>query len=403
MKKCLDLSVVKEAVCGLHRSDSIRAYLAVTGAGAGLQNLIWAQPGSSKTLVGAQFPYSQAESTKFVGRYIDKHLSSITAIQLATAAFFRAQEETATLESPKLAVGLGMTCAVQTVRDRRGEDAVYAAIRTPNGLWTVYVKMSKDMTREEQGQLSDLIGLNLLLYAAGQKQVPIACDMSHIEQGDVTQDSDGFIVLLPKQISYLDLYQGIEFGSGVVIDEYGNHHDPDEYFSGFDEDQKPIVMPGSFDPLHFGHDSIGNRVAEVTNRPVIFELSAANCDKASIGEQTLLNRALQFYGRWPILIQDQKLFIHKARRNPGTHFAIGADTAHRIVNSDPKYNDGMSNQEVLDELRSLGVRFYVVPRAGEQYADVSKNWLLDTIPDHLRDLFVSVPGNWNISSTKLRG
>ena len=66
------------------REANVQVYLACTGAGAGLQNILWSAPGCSDFLAGGEFPYRKELTERFLGLSPDKFCSTETAIDLAT-------------------------------------------------------------------------------------------------------------------------------------------------------------------------------------------------------------------------------------------------------------------------------------------------------------------------------
>jgi hypothetical protein len=84
-----------------------------------------------------------------------------------------------------------------------------------------------------------------------------------------------------------------------------------------------------------------------------------------------------------VFSQGDPLFIDKARKHPGAHFAIGADTFDRMLN--PKWGPV---EPMIAEFRSLGTRFYVAPRVVDgklmNCGDVCAKWnTYDWVFEHL--------------------
>jgi hypothetical protein len=97
----------------------------------------------------------------------------------------------------------------------------------------------------------------------------------------------------------------------------------------------------------------------------------------------------------------EPLFVGKAALFPGCVFAIGSDTAERLV--DPRYYGGVAGRDAaLESIRANGCRFLVAGRvedgAFRTLADIA-------IPNSFRDLFVELPERafrLDLSSTEIR-
>jgi hypothetical protein len=90
-----------------------QVYLVCTGAGAGLQQLVWSVPGVSSFLVGASFPYATNAIDEFIGFTPERYSSEATAVDMASAAFLRAGG------GPN-AVGIAVTAKVASIEHRGG-------------------------------------------------------------------------------------------------------------------------------------------------------------------------------------------------------------------------------------------------------------------------------------------
>jgi hypothetical protein len=162
------------------------------------------------------------------------------------------------------------------------------------------------------------------------------------------------------------------------------------------------VLPGSFDPLHEGHERLAAAAAAVLRAEVTFELSIANVDKPQMAELEVRRRAAQFAGRWPVVLTRASRFYEKARLFPGCVFVVGWDTAGRLV-APRYYGGGEQNVETaLAGIRQAGCRFLVAGRA----VDGVFHSLSDVpIPAGFRDMFSPIPEaafRCDVSSTELR-
>lgn len=163
------------------------------------------------------------------------------------------------------------------------------------------------------------------------------------------------------------------------------------------------ILPGSFNPLHHGHEALAAVASDMLGREVLFELSVVNVDKPALTHAEIEQRAAQFVGRWRVLLTRAPRFVEKARLFPGTAFVIGWDTAVRLVH--PRYygDSEPAMHAALDEMRHLGARFLVAGRA----AKGSFLTLEDAdLPEAFADLFEGIPESLfraDVSSTDLRG
>jgi len=233
----------------------------------------------------------------------------------------------------------------------------------------------------------------------------------------------------------------------------------------------PVVyLSGSFNPLHGGHEGLllaARRAAEAAllrggegggegggrgaptatasasaaappaadppppSVPGCFELSIGNADKGALPPEEAARRARQFARRGlPLLATaGAALFTQKAALLPGAWFAVGHDTAARLVQ--PRYYDrggdadgGRAQMALqLGRLRAAGCRFLVAGRAeaaaagggggggGAEAAAAAAPGrrfltLADiAVPPELAGLFVEIPEEAfrnDVSSTELR-
>lgn len=200
----------------------------------------------------------------------------------------------------------------------------------------------------------------------------------------------------------------------------------------------PVVyLSGSFNPLHAGHEGLllaaqqavaaaiagdGNNSTPSSLPSGCFELSLGNADKGLLPLEEAERRVRQFAQRGlPLLVTaEAPLFTQKAALLPGAWFAVGYDTAARLVQAryydDGREGDGGVGQMALqfERLRAAGCRFLVAGRAesgggggGGGEAGEKRFLTLADVPiaPGLRDLFVDIPEQAfrnDVSSTELR-
>jgi len=359
-------------------------YVVCSGAGAGVTELLWSVAGSSRTLIAGEFPYDPRAVADLIGRVPKQYSSAEAATALAAAGFLKGQRclvEAGKLSTPL--ISLGLAAAVSTDRTRRGEDRASVAIRTLRGLSTLTTVFEPGrLSRVQEGRICDLLAINGLLHAAGLQQMPF--EAAGLRSSEVTPN--GFVEPSPVSLDLSDVL------FPLLIDADGDVGDITQLSPA-----RHAIFPGAFNPLHFGHDLIAQAAASVTGKQVIFELATANADKADLERDALAARALQFRGRWPVLLSgDLPLFIDKARVYGGFDFILGLDTASRLF--DPKYFLGEPERDAaIEELRRLGTRFYVCDRGDDAEA------LEQLVGDpRFEGLFAALPLRVPVSSTELR-
>jgi hypothetical protein len=162
-----------------------------------------------------------------------------------------------------------------------------------------------------------------------------------------------------------------------------------------------ILLSGSFNPFHVGHEQLAGAASELLGLPASFELPVVNADKPPLSYAEVERRLDQFAGRYRVVLSREPLFRGKAALFPGSVFAIGYDTAVRLI--DPRYYDGPAGLgNALAAIRAQGCRFVV---AGRVRDGVFRTLADIAIPEGFRDLFVELPERLfrsDLSSTAIR-
>jgi len=377
----------------MRHADNSSMYTILTGGGGEAIHDLARYGGSSKMYSGARFPYSTRETAELLGYDPGKYVSSEVSEGLANAAYLQAQanwvrDSQRGTEPPKF-IGLGVTAAIATNRQRRGENAVWMSVKTPDGLYTGKFTLSSDWGDEVRERHNDAIAtlaLNALAQAVGANQMPFTSEIvsSGLGEGGTSQLArvapDNFQLERPCLI--------MRDGTIGTFDSISP--------------EKHIIYPGSFRGFTAGHDLLARKVQEATGKGVILEISVSNADKAGIDRDEVARRLVGARGRYEVLLVQKPLFVDKSRLYPpGTQFALGMDTALRLV--DPRYygNDVTARDRVLGAFGERRNRFWVMPRRDESgkakhLGDIAefRDW---------PDLFKQLHGALDVSSTMLHG
>ena len=383
-------SKVKEAVANLIAAGN-NFYIASTGAGAGIADRIWQVPGASGILKGYAFPYAHGDFNLFVQKdWVatgNGYCSLEAAIALAQASYFRVQQICLGEKNFRPIFGIGLAAAAPTDRILKGGTRFFVAVRSIDGLYTCEISMEQEKTtREEFGYVCDMAILNFMLAVSKIDQVLIKSE--NVISDHLAQFDDGFMIY-PNKYSC-----AVSLSENRLLNLSGEFSSLPNNFSD------TVIFPGSYDPLHFGHDAMARMVEDTTGKKVVFEITSQNADKGALGKFELSKRLNQFIGKWPVIINNNApLFIDKANQYNGLHgFMLGYDTAVRIL--DPKYYGGVDGlSQMLFRLRELNISLYVLSRQGDEKVFSLKD--LD-VPFKFKDLFIPVHGQWNVSSTILR-
>jgi len=122
--------------------------------------------------------------------------------------------------------------------------------------------------------------------------------------------------------------------------------------------EKLTLLSGSFNPWHEGHRTLAAVVERRIGVPVHYELSVANVDKPELPHEEVQRRLAQFAGAVPVWVTRAATFAEKAELFPGAIFAVGYDTAVRML--DPKYSGSTAARDAgLRSLSEKGCRVIV--------------------------------------------
>lgn len=178
---------VKDLVTSIHAASG-KISIVVTGAGTQALAWLFAEPGTSRTVLNARIPYSQAALNEFTGRKADQHVSASEAMLMAERALDEAKRLTV---DDDLLAGIGCTAAIATDRVRRGENRCHVAFVASDGRRAVTsLVMDKGArTRAGEEDLTSRIVLNSVAEAKivdARTDVPLTGDEQLVRNGETT-------------------------------------------------------------------------------------------------------------------------------------------------------------------------------------------------------------------------
>jgi hypothetical protein len=202
----------------LHQDAEHALCILHTGSMGDLVKSLWLMPGSSATIESANFCYSREALLDDLGNlrmdaelasYCSEHTARVMAMVVfrKASAYMHRRGSTSQME-----MGLGITsvvCSKENLPDGKIECSNIAVV-TLRGTYSVFVRLkeaAEDASkrvrlahRARQGELIDLVALNLLLYAAdGVDQVPL--DPSWLEwmsSEQFVEQDNGTVIIDPK-------------------------------------------------------------------------------------------------------------------------------------------------------------------------------------------------------------
>jgi hypothetical protein len=350
--------------------------VATTGGGATAVAWLTSVPGGSQSLIDAAIPYSREALEALFGMRCQTTCTAETSRQMAMAAWQHAAKLAGQPRSQL--IGIGATAALRSDRPKRGEHRVHASWQTAFETGTLSLVLDKGhRTRLAEEQIaSDLVLSAMARSLHADFTDMLLTDNDRLSVCQATGDSAISELLLGDK----------------PLACFGVH--PDEL-------AECVVLAGSFNPLHRGHRRMAEVASQLTRRKAVFEISLTNVDKPALDFFALNHRKQQFQSL-PFVVTAAPTFVEKSALLPGCIFAVGADTATRLAETQYYAGSLSARDAAIATLTAGGHRFLVFGRLIRgKFEGLDKLHL----PPAFRSLCDAVPESLfrdDISSTQLR-
>ena len=356
----------------------------VSASGAGSRSIAWllGVAGASRTILEALVPYGRLSMVGFLGYEPGQFVSEDTARAMAKAAY---QRGTRLRECRGPVVGLACTATIATDRPKLGAHRCYVATWDDSRSTCYSLSLAKG-GRDRNGEEDVVSRLMLRALAEGcGLETTLDLGLTGEERVEIhaVEHPDPINRLLSGEAVWVIVYPD---GRMVVDEPLG----------------KSAVLPGSFSPLHHGHERLAATAGQILGTDVVFELSVANVDKPPLARAEVQRRLAHLAGKATVVLTRAETFRKKAGLFPGCTFIIGWDTAVRLVA--PRYYGGDESEMLaaLAEMWTAGCRFLVAGREDQG----SFRTLSDVpVPQGFSSLFQSIPESLfraDVSSSVLR-
>ena len=288
----------QQLISALHASGR-KAALAITGGGSGAVGELLRVPGGSRLLIEAQVPYDALALATFLGFAPAQACSADTAIAMARSVRARAAK---LVPADTDLVGLGATAALVSDRPRKGEHRFHIACANSARIAHCTGVMAKG--RRDRAAEEDLVSRAIVLWLAH------ACGIAAPSPRSLLEADETFAESVVATLDPVDQLLAGELDRVTAL--------PDGQLM-LSAPRPPVLLPGSFNPMHAGHALLARVAEELRQQPLAFEISVTNVDKPPLAGETVRQRLAQFAWKSPVELTRAPTFLEKSRLFPSDH------------------------------------------------------------------------------------
>ncbi|OQS06754.1 hypothetical protein THRCLA_01219 [Thraustotheca clavata] len=397
-------SIVRSVLQAIYASKQIQCVVSLTGGGGSAIGEVLGTSGASSTLLEVIVPYHRQSMIDFLkvppSELETMGFSSQSVANLMGKKALEHARRLVSIDQAATCVGIGCTAALVSSEPRRGSHRAFLSVHTANAIHNFKLELEKGArTRKEE---DECVGYLIVLAMAKAANVDsyLQTNLRQLcteHTGDVlTEDSASIPSTFIIPTSKLSTIAYLPYAPPLQDMPW----------------RRMLIVPGSFNPMHIGHTELGSvaqaTIASITGNtlPILFELSIQNADKGVLNTTALQKRveAIVQEHAASVVLTNASLFLDKASLFPTCTFAIGADTAVRLLDLKYYNNDKDTLWLALAQIAELKCSFVVAGRDVDG-SFVPAEAVVAQVPSPFKHLFIPIPESQfrhDISSSMLR-